>query len=109
MAPSEHFRTLGPRVRTFSPKPADITSEWLVLDAEGQVLGRVASEAATLLRGKHKPIFAPHMDTGDNVIIVNAAKVELTGGKGLKKFEYRHSGYPGGITATAYGKLMHEK
>jgi large subunit ribosomal protein L13 len=96
-------------MKTYSPKPEHIEHRWYVIDAGGKVLGRVASEAAALLRGKHKPIFAPHMDTGDNVIIVNAAKVELTGGKDLKKFEYRHSGYPGGITATAYGKLMHEK
>jgi large subunit ribosomal protein L13 len=96
-------------MKTYSPKPEHIEHRWYVIDAGGQVLGRVASEAAAILRGKHKPIFAPHMDTGDNVIIVNAAKVEITGNKDTKKFAYRHSGYPGGITATAYGKLMAEK
>jgi large subunit ribosomal protein L13 len=96
-------------MKTYSPKPEHIEHRWYVIDAGGQVLGRVASEAAAILRGKHKPIFAPHMDTGDNVIIVNAAKVEITGNKATKKFAYRHSGYPGGITATAYGKLMVEK
>lgn len=93
-------------MKTYSPKPEHIERSWYVIDAGGKVLGRVASEAAALLRGKHKPIFAPHMDTGDHVIIVNADKVELTGGKELKKFAYRHSGYPGGITATRYDELM---
>jgi large subunit ribosomal protein L13 len=96
-------------MKTYSPKPEHIERRWLVIDAGGQVLGRVASEAASLLRGKHKPIFAPHMDTGDNVIIVNADKVELTGGKESKKIAYRHSGYPGGLTATSYGRLMAER
>jgi large subunit ribosomal protein L13 len=96
-------------MKTYSPKPEHIEHSWYVIDAGGQVLGRVASEAAAILRGKHKPIFAPHMDTGDNVIIVNASKVEITGNKATKKFAYRHSGYPGGITATAYGKLMVER
>jgi large subunit ribosomal protein L13 len=93
-------------MKTYSPKPEHIERSWYVIDAGGKVLGRVASEAAALLRGKHKPIFAPHMDTGDHVIIVNADRVELTGGKELKKFAYRHSGYPGGITATRYDELM---
>src|SRR5467141_95078 len=96
-------------MKTYSPRPEHIERRWYVMDASGVVLGRVASEAAAILRGKHKPIFAPHMDTGDNVIIVHAAKVELTGAKHMKKFAYRHSGYPGGITATAYGRLMVEK
>jgi large subunit ribosomal protein L13 len=96
-------------MKTYSPKPEHVVRRWLVIDAGGQVLGRVASEAAALLRGKHKPIFAPHMDTGDNVIIVNADKVELTGGKETKKIAYRHSGYPGGLTATAYGRLMADR
>jgi large subunit ribosomal protein L13 len=96
-------------MKTYSPKPEHIERRWYVIDAGGKVLGRVASEAAVLLRGKHKPIYAPHMDTGDNVIIVNAAKVELTGAKDVKKFAYRHSGHPGGITATAYGRLLAEK
>jgi large subunit ribosomal protein L13 len=93
-------------MKTYSPKPEHIERSWYVIDASGKVLGRVASEAAALLRGKHKPIFAPHMDTGDHVIIVNADKIELTGGKELKKYAYRHSGYPGGITATRYDELM---
>jgi large subunit ribosomal protein L13 len=93
-------------MKTYSPKPEHIERRWYVIDASDKVLGRVASEAAALLRGKHKPIFAPHMDTGDHVIIVNADKVVLTGGKEMKKFAYRHSGYPGGITATRYDDLM---
>ena len=92
--------------RTFTPKPADITREWLVIDATDIVLGRLASHAATLLRGKHKPIFAPHVDTGDFVIIVNAEKVALTGAKLAQKMEYRHSGYPGGLTATSYAEML---
>jgi large subunit ribosomal protein L13 len=96
-------------MKTYSPKPEHIERRWYVIDASGKVLGRVASEAAALLRGKHKPIFAPHMDVGDHVIIVNADKVELTGGKELKKFAYRHSGYPGGITATRYDDLMRNR
>jgi large subunit ribosomal protein L13 len=98
-----------PRMKTYSPKPEHIVRHWYVVDASGQVLGRLASEVAGLLRGKHKPIFAPHMDTGDHVIVVNAEKVELTGGKEYKKIAYRHSGYPGGITATRYDRLMLEK
>ncbi len=85
--------------RTLTPKPADIKREWLVIDATDVVLGRLASHAATLLRGKHKPIFAPHVDTGDFVIIINAEKVALTGTKLANKMEYRHSGYPGGLRA----------
>jgi large subunit ribosomal protein L13 len=96
-------------MKTYSPRPEHIQRRWYVLDASGEVLGRVASEAATLLRGKHKPIYAPHIDTGDHVIIVNADRVELSGGKELKKFAYRHSGYPGGITATRYDRLMAER
>jgi len=96
-------------MKTYSPKPEHIERRWYVIDASDKVLGRVASEAAALLRGKHKPIFAPHMDTGDHVIIVNADKVVLTGGKETKKFAYRHSGYPGGITATRYDELMNTR
>ena len=92
--------------RTFSPKPADVQREWLVIDATDVVLGRLASHAAALLRGKHKTTFAPHMDMGDHVIIVNADKVALTGSKLTQKMEYRHSGYPGGLTATSYEVLM---
>jgi large subunit ribosomal protein L13 len=93
-------------MKTYSPKPEHIVRRWYVLDADGQVLGRVATQAAALLRGKHKPIFAPHMDTGDHVVIVNANKVELTGNKRQDKFAYRHSGYPGGITAVNYGEML---
>ena len=93
-------------MRTFSPKPGDIERQWHVIDASDVVLGRLASHAATLLRGKHKPIFAPHVDTGDFVIVVNAAKVALTGNKRATKFAYRHSGYPGGLRATSYEELL---
>ena len=84
-------------VRTFSPKAADIQRQWHVIDASDVVLGRLASQTAMLLRGKHKPIFAPHVDTGDFVVIVNAAKVALSGNKLHDKMAYRHSGYPGGL------------
>ena len=96
-------------MKTYSPKPDHIEHRWYVIDASGLVLGRLASEVAAILRGKHKPIYAPHMDCGDNVIILNASKIELTGGKDLKKSAYRHSGYPGGIKETKYGKLLAEK
>ncbi|MCJ1675158.1 50S ribosomal protein L13 [Rathayibacter sp. VKM Ac-2929] len=92
--------------RTFSPKPADVQHDWIVIDASDVVLGRLATHAAALLRGKHKPTFAPHMDMGDFVIIVNAEKVALTGQKLLQKKAYRHSGYPGGLTATTYAELL---
>ena len=93
-------------MRTDSPKPADIQREWLVIDAEDVVLGKLATTVATLLRGKHKPIFAPHVDTGDFVIVVNAEKVALSGSKRTSKMAYRHSGYPGGLTATSYAELL---
>lgn len=93
-------------MRTFSPKAGDIQRQWHVIDASDVVLGRLASQVATLLRGKHKPIFAPHMDTGDFVIVVNASKVALTGNKLRDKYAYRHSGYPGGIRAVAYSDLL---
>ena len=93
-------------MRTFSPKPSDITRQWHVIDAEDVVLGRLASQAAILLRGKHKPIFAPHVDTGDFVIIVNASKLVMTGAKGTQKMAYRHSGYPGGLSSVSYGELL---
>tara|TARA_B100000902_G_scaffold374563_1_gene403660 strand:- start:541 stop:987 length:447 start_codon:yes stop_codon:yes gene_type:complete len=92
--------------RTFSPKPTDIRREWLVIDATDVVLGRLASHAASLLRGKHKVTFAPHMDMGDHVIIVNAEKVVLTGSKLSQKFAYRHSGYPGGLSSISYEELI---
>ena len=93
-------------MRTYSPKPGDITREWHVIDAEDIVLGRLAVQAANLLRGKHKPTFAPHMDMGDFVIVVNAEKVALSGDKKTSKLAYRHSGYPGGLTATPIGDLL---
>jgi len=92
--------------RTFSPKPADVQHDWLVIDATNVVLGRLASHVAALLRGKHKPTFAPHMDMGDHVIILNADKVALTGSKLTQKMAYHHSGYPGGLSATSYENLM---
>ncbi len=93
-------------MRTYSPKPADIQRVWHVIDAEDVVLGRLAVEAANLLRGKHKPIYAPHMDTGDFVIVVNAEKVHLSGDKRTTKMAYRHSGYPGGLSATPIGEIL---
>jgi large subunit ribosomal protein L13 len=96
-------------VSTFTPKPADITRAWHVVDAEGLVLGRVATEVASILRGKHKPIYAPHCDTGDHVIIVNADKIVLTAGKAEKKMVYRHSGYPGGLRTQTYANLLEVK
>ena len=93
-------------MKTHSTKPSEITRDWWLVDADGVVLGRLASEVAQLLRGKHKPNFAPHLDVGDHVIIVNAAKIVLTGSKLLQKQQYRHSGYPGGLTATPYSKVM---
>lgn len=86
--------------KTFSPKASEITREWHVIDASGVPLGRLASQVAQLLRGKHKPTFAPHLDSGDHVIVVNAAKVALTGAKLDQKKYYRHSGYPGGFKET---------
>ncbi len=93
-------------MRTFTPKPDSIERSWLVIDATDVVLGRLASQVARLLRGKHKPIFAPHVDTGDHVIIVNADKVVLTGSKAEKKQAYRHSGYPGGLRSEKYTDLL---
>jgi large subunit ribosomal protein L13 len=93
-------------VRTFSPKAADIQRQWHVIDASDVVLGRLASQTAILLRGKHKPIFAPHVDTGDFVIVINADKVALSGNKLEDKLAYRHSGYPGGLHSVAYRDLM---
>ncbi len=93
-------------MRTFSPKPGDIQRQWHVIDARDVVLGRLASQAATLLRGKHKPVFAPHVDTGDFVIIVNASEVALTGNKRQDKVAYRHSGYPGGLKRVGYETLL---
>jgi len=93
-------------VPTYSPKASEIQRAWHVIDAEGKVLGRVCTEAARLLRGKHKPIFAPHLDTGDHVIIVNASKVVLTAGKAERKDVWRHSGYPGGLKYETYADFL---
>jgi large subunit ribosomal protein L13 len=93
-------------VPTFTPKPADIQRVWYEVDADGAVLGRLATEVARVLRGKHKPIFAPHLDTGDHVIVVNASKLQMTAGKADKKLRYRHSGYPGGLTSRTYAELL---
>ena len=93
-------------MRTYSPKAGEVTRQWHVIDATDVVLGRLASHTAVLLRGKHKPTFAPHVDTGDFVIIVNADKVALSGNKREQKHDYRHSGYPGGLRATSYGELL---
>ena len=94
---------------TYTPKKSDIQREWYVVDAEGKVLGRLCTEVARLLRGKHKPIFAPHLDTGDHVIIVNADKVVMTSNKAERERVYRHSGYPGGIKSDSYAELLARK
>jgi large subunit ribosomal protein L13 len=96
-------------MRTYSPKASEITRAWHVIDAEGMVLGRVCTEAARLLRGKHKPTFAPHLDTGDHVVIVNADKVVLTAGKADRQMVHRYSGYPGGLKSESYAELMARK
>ena len=96
-------------MKTFIPKAADIERKWYVVDAEGMVLGRLASQVANILRGKNKPIYTPNMDTGDYVIIVNASKAILTGKKLDQKKYYHHSGYAGGLKETTYRKLMAEK
>jgi large subunit ribosomal protein L13 len=93
-------------VRTYSPKPADIQREWHVIDATDVVLGRLAVQAANLIRGKHKTIFAPHVDTGDFVIIVNAEKVAVAQSKRDNEFVYRHSGYPGGLRKRSVGEMI---
>ncbi len=93
-------------MKTYSAKPSDINPEWLLVDAEGVPLGRLASKIAQLLRGKHKPIFTPHMDTGDFVIVINADKVRLSGNKAESKTYFRHTGYPGGARFTSYKEMM---
>lgn len=92
--------------KTFVAKPAEVKREWLLIDAQGLTVGRLASEVAALLRGKHKPIFTPHVDTGDHVVVINAAGMVLTGGKDLKTNRYRHSGYPGGLKTEPMGDLF---
>lgn len=93
-------------MRTYSPKVNELTRDWLVIDAEGLVLGRVATVAASLLRGKHRTFFAPHVDTGDFVIIVNADKVVVTANKAKQNFHYHHSGYPGGLSSKSWQTLL---
>lgn len=94
---------------TYMAKPSEVEKKWYVLDATDKPLGRVATEAARLLRGKHKPTFTPHIDTGDNVIVINAEKAILTGKKLEQKYYYHHSGYPGGIKSISYRRLMETK
>ena len=96
-------------MKTFTAKQTDVTRGWFLVDADGKVLGRLASEIARRLRGKHKPIYTPHVDTGDFVVVINADKLSLTGKKLTDKMYYRHSGYPGGIKATSAGKMLKEK
>ncbi|HWF16517.1 MAG TPA: 50S ribosomal protein L13 [Acidimicrobiales bacterium] len=96
-------------MRTFSPKVNEIQRAWYVVDADGLVLGRLASEVAAILRGKRRPYFAPHVDTGDNVIVVNAERIVLTSGKADAKMAYRHSGYPGGLRQTSFATLLEDK
>lgn len=93
-------------MKTYMAKPGEVERKWYILDGEGKVLGRLAAEAARILRGKHKPQFTPHVDTGDHVIIINADKVVLTGNKLRQKKYYRHSGYPGGLKVMEYAELM---
>lgn len=96
-------------MRTYTPKKSEIERTWWVVDAEGMVLGRLATEVANRLRGKHKPTYTPHLDTGDHVIVINADKVVLTNDKAASKLVYRHSGYPGGIRSTTYAELLAKK
>ena len=95
--------------RTFSPTPADVQRDWVIIDATDIVLGRLASHAAVLLRGKHKPTFTPHMDCGDNIVVINAGKVVLTGNKRADKVYYWHTGYPGGIKERTAAKILEGK
>lgn len=95
--------------KTYMAKREDVTRQWFVVDASGKSLGRLASEVATILRGKHKPIYTPHVDTGDHVIVVNADKVVLTGKKVEQKVNYSHTGYPGGFKKVEYEKLMKQR
>jgi large subunit ribosomal protein L13 len=93
-------------MKTYSTKARDIERKWHVIDASGKVLGRVATEIAQLLKGKHKPIYAPHMDTGDFVVVINASKVRVTGKKEEQKLYYHHSGYPGGLKTASFAQMM---
>lgn len=94
---------------TYSPKASEITREWMIVDADGLVLGRLATEVASILRGKHKPTYAPHIDTGDHVVIINAEKVVLTSGKAEKKKVFRHSGFPGGLKERTFADFLEKR
>jgi len=96
-------------VKTYSAKPEDIERKWYIVDAEGQTLGRLASRIATILRGKHKPIYTPHLDCGDYVIVVNAEKIVVTGNRLTEMYYYRHSGYPGGMRKTSLRDMLNKK
>ncbi|HVM21076.1 MAG TPA: 50S ribosomal protein L13 [Egibacteraceae bacterium] len=96
-------------MRTFSPRPSDVDRQWYVVDAQDMVLGRLATRVAHILRGKHKPTFAPHMDMGDHVIVINAAGVRLTGAKAEQSMAHRHSGYPGGLKSVSFGNLLEQR
>lgn len=93
-------------MKTYSARPADVQRQWLVVDAEGKTLGRLATQIAMVLRGKHKPTYTPHLDTGDHVVVINAEKIALTGRKGDDKKYFRHSMYPGGLTWTSIGEVL---
>lgn len=93
-------------IKTYSPKPAELTHDWYIIDAEGQTLGRLSTLVATYVLGKHKVRFSPHLDCGDNIVVINAAKIHVTGNKLEDKFYYRHSGYPGGIKETSLAQLL---
>lgn len=96
----------GLEVKTYYAKPGEVEREWVLIDAEGQILGRVAAQAAKILRGKHKPQYTPHVDTGDFVVIINADKIRVTGNKTTDKKYYRHSGYPGGLKSETFAEAM---
>lgn len=93
-------------IKTYVPKAAEIERQWFIVDAEGQTLGRIATQIAAILRGKHKPMYTPNLDTGDYVVVINASKVQVTGAKNEQKQYYRHSGYPGGIRNTAFRDML---
>jgi len=95
--------------KTYMAKPKEIEKKWYLIDASGQVLGRLSTKVASILRGKHKAIYTPHLDTGDFVVVINASKVKLTGNKLENKIRYRHTGYPGGIKAESYENIMANK
>ncbi|HSJ47003.1 MAG TPA: 50S ribosomal protein L13 [Euzebyales bacterium] len=95
-------------MRTYSPRPSDIDRAWYVVDAQDEILGRLATRIAHVLRGKHKPTYAPHMDMGDHVIVINAGGVQLTGSKGTQSLAYRHSGFPGGLKSVPFARLLAE-